>query len=246
MRNYCLVVLSLSCPLFSTFSKTHTPLKYSKTGPVSFLNPTSCHLQQFSNPNQNFIKLHLDKYPLLLKFELNFCFILSTSILSLIPRTILLQAAAKPLVCSAQLQNPSCDAWKEPWQCLGYSCTETAVYHVYKYCLISSHTIPSACAICCLLWHVQTELFTAATAFFCACTQHHQCSPTARSSRATVMQKINEVNEEIPLYLVPLPLPFVEGAPGQTTQWSTWGGAWQEVEGGCPPLSAQDGDVLHT
>lgn len=114
----CSMVLSPSCLNFSTLSNTHTHTKsalgYSKTGPVGFLNTTSCHSQQSSNPNQNFIKLHLDKYTLLLKFEWNFCFILSTSTLSFIPGTILLQAAAKPLLCSAQLQNPSCDAWKKP------------------------------------------------------------------------------------------------------------------------------------
>lgn len=207
---------SLLITFLHTLKHTRSPLRYSKTGPVGFLNPTSCHPHQSSNPNQNFIKLRLDKYTLLLKFEWNFYFILSTSILSFTPGTILLQAAAKPHLCSAQLQNPSCNAWKKPWQCLGYSCTETAVYHVYKYCLISSPTISSACAICCLLWHVQTELFTAATAFFCACTQLHQCSHTARSPKATVMQKINQVDEKIPPYLLSLSLPFGGGAPGQT------------------------------
>lgn len=141
---------------------------------------------------------------------------------------------------SAQLSSKTPPAMpeKNPWQCLGYSCTETAVYHVYKYCLISPHTISSACAICCLLWHVQTELLTAANAFFCACTQLHQCSP-----KATVMQKINQVNEKIPPYL--LPHPFV-GNPWTNHTVIHMGRAWQEEEGGCPALSAQGGDVPHT
>lgn len=119
----------LSPAHISPHSQTHTQqmsLRYSKTGPVGFLNPTSCHPQQSPNPNQNFINFHLDKYTLWLKFKWNFCFILSTSIPSFTPGTILLQAAAEPLSCSAQLQNPSCDAWKKPltmsWLLMYWDC----------------------------------------------------------------------------------------------------------------------------
>lgn len=111
---------------------------------------------------------------------------------------------------SALLQNPSCDACKKPWQCLGYLCTETAVYHVYKYCLISSHTISSACTICCLLWHVQTAIssqqrLTSSTDFFflCLCsTLHNGCLTTKRAPDAIRTQKIHKINVEIPFYLL--------------------------------------------
>lgn len=103
----------------------------------------------------------------------------------------------------------------------------------------SRQPVPSA-ASCdlCRLSSSQQQL----CAFSCACTQHHQCSPTAPSPKATIVQKINQINEEIPLYLLLLALPFVGGAPGQTTRW----GARQVVEGDCPPPSAQDGDVPQT
>lgn len=101
---------------------------------------------------------------------------------------------------SAQLQNPSCDACKKPWQCLGYSCTETAVYHVYKYCLIPSHTISSACTICCLLWHVQAELFTTATEFSSVLVRHlAQLVFIPQGHNNT--ENLTKLMKKIPLYL---------------------------------------------
>lgn len=118
----------LSPAPFSPYSQKHPPkapwkaLKWDMEAPVGSLNPTSHHPQQSSNASQNFIKLHLDDCPFLLKFEWKFCSI--SSMPSLISGSNFLQAAAKPLLCSAPkpllwcLQKALTMSWLlEYWDC---------------------------------------------------------------------------------------------------------------------------------